>query len=79
VNLHERFWQARLVCPGGGEYVWNEQYQTMESTVFGSPATPKQANVAPAPLEQLRRANFGLTFEEQGLRARVELEREAKR
>lgn len=79
VKLHERFWQARLVCAGGGEYVWNEQYQTMESTVFGSPATPKQANVAPAPLEQLRRANFGLTFEEQGLRARVELEREAKR
>ncbi len=76
VKLHETYWQARLVCAGGGEYVWNDEYQTMESTVFGSPATPKLENVAVAPLEQLRRGNFGLTFEEQGLRARVELQRE---
>ncbi len=41
VKLHEQFWQTTLVCPGGGRYVWNEQWQTMESTVYGHPAQPK--------------------------------------
>ena len=43
VVLHEQFWQTRLVCPGGGKYVWNEKWQTMESTVFGHPGEPKEA------------------------------------
>ncbi len=41
VSLHEKFWQDRLLCPGGGEFVWNEQWQTMESTVYGCPGAPK--------------------------------------
>jgi hypothetical protein len=78
VKVHETYWQARLVCPGGGEYVWNDEYQTMESTVFGSPANPKPGVVLASPLDQLKRGNFGLTFEPQGLRARVELDRAVK-
>lgn len=75
LTLHERFWNQRLLCPGGGEYVWNEQWQTMESTVYGCPPDPKQGPIAPPMLQSVKQGDFGLTFEEQGLRARVELKR----
>jgi len=77
VALHEQFWQARLVCPGGGKYVWNDQWQTMESTVFGHPGQPKMPPAVASPLAELLHVNFGLTFEDQGLRARLELEQNA--
>jgi hypothetical protein len=77
VALHEQFWQTRLVCPGGGKYVWNAEWQTMESTVFGHPGQPKTGPALPPVLAELLHANFGLTFEDEGLRARVELERAA--
>jgi hypothetical protein len=77
IELHRRYWQIRLVCPGGGKYVWNDQWQTMESTVYGHPGQPKAGpEVAPA-LLAFRRGAFGLTFENQGLRARVVLEHAA--
>lgn len=75
VELHEQVWRTRLVCPGGGNYVWNDEWQTMESTVFGHPGHETE-NEAPNVWGDLRRANFGITFEEQGLRARAELGRE---
>jgi hypothetical protein len=74
VKLHEEFWQTRLVCPGGGDYVWNDEWQTMESTVYGHPGEPKRgpANVS---LTDVISGNFGLTFEDQGLRARAVIDR----
>ena len=78
VALHEQFWQTRLVCPGGGRYVWNDRLGTMESTVYGSPAEPKPGPDAATLFHGLRGLNFGLTFEAQGLRARVEVERQRK-
>jgi hypothetical protein len=75
VELHERVWKIRLICPGGGRYVWNDKCQTMESTVYGCPAEPKEGPMTSAALADFARANFGLTFENQGLRARVSLER----
>jgi len=77
VALHEKLWGVRLICPGGGTYVWNDQAQTMESTVFGHPGSPKEGSDLPNIIASLLSANFGLTFEDQGLRARVELERTA--
>ena len=77
VELHEQAWNARLVCPGGGRYVWNEEWQTMESTVFGHPGRPKQPGELPAPWHSIRSGNFGVTFEQQGLRAKAVLSREA--
>ncbi|MBW3598914.1 MAG: hypothetical protein KY475_16780 [Planctomycetes bacterium] len=73
--LHERFWGARPVCPGGGKYVWNESWQTYESTVYGHPGEPKAGPGLPRSLEDVSQADFGLTFEENGLRGRVELSR----
>ncbi|MHB9078251.1 MAG: hypothetical protein ACYC3X_12235 [Pirellulaceae bacterium] len=75
VALHEEFWQTRLICPGGGQYVWNDACQTMESTVYGCPASPKEGPLAAPGISSLKFGNFGLTFEDQGLRARVSLER----
>lgn len=78
VALHERVWGVRLTCPGGGKYVWNETWQSMESTVYGLPAVPKLGEGAPPQLQDFSRAGFGLTFEEQGLRARAEMTRKTK-
>ncbi len=77
VKLHDRLWHTTLVCPGGGKYVWNDQWKTMESTVYGHPGQPKKGPDATAGLQLYQNANFGLTFEDQGLRARMELQRDA--
>jgi hypothetical protein len=73
--VHELLTGTRLVCPGGGKYVWNDQWQTMQSTVYGHPGEPKQGPPLPAALEPVRAADFGLTFEEHGLRARASIDR----
>jgi hypothetical protein len=75
VEVHKRVWGVALVCPGGGKYVWNETYRTMESTVYGHPGQPKSGPPAPPVLSSFATGNFGLTFEHQGLRARAVLER----
>ncbi len=72
VAVHELLWHRRLVCPGGGAYRWNEQWQTMESSIYGHPGEPRQGTSLPVTLQSVSAANFGLTFEEHGLRARVE-------
>lgn len=75
VALHRQYWQTTLRSPGGG-YIWNEEHHTMQSTVFGHPAEPKTGPKAPTPLAAIRFADFGLTFEHGGLRAKAVLERE---
>jgi hypothetical protein len=75
IQLHERFWQSRLICPGGGNYVWNAEYQTMESTIYGHPGRPKTGPPMPAILRTILGANFGVDFENNGLRARAMLDR----
>jgi len=77
VKLHEELWKIRLIDPAGGRYVWNEQYRTMESTVYGHPGEPKPGPGAPPVLARILGGNFGVTFEREGLRARVELKRKA--
>lgn len=74
VALHERWWGEHLICPAGGKYVWNEKLQTMESTATGCPESPKTPDATPLQLKGIRFANFGLTLENQGLRAEVQLD-----
>jgi hypothetical protein len=76
VKLHEQLWGARLFCPGGGTYVWNEKWQTMESTVFGHPGEPKSSSSRA--LAEILSAQLGVTFENQGLSAKGILTRIAK-
>jgi hypothetical protein len=79
VKLHEQFWHTTLVCPGGGRYVWNDQWHTMESTIYGHPAQPKPGPEKLLPIANVTNANLGLTFENQGLSAKVVLERAVKK
>ncbi|MEM9802909.1 MAG: hypothetical protein AAGA20_21465, partial [Planctomycetota bacterium] len=63
VAYHERRWGVRIVCPGGGSYAWNDDAGTMESSVYGHPAAPKDGPLLPPALEALRQLDFGLDFE----------------
>jgi hypothetical protein len=78
VALHEKYWHVSLACPGGGKYVWNPRWQTMESTAFGHPGEPKRDRRTHSRLEDVRSLNFGVTFENQGLRAKAIIERQKK-
>ena len=75
--VHQQVWQTALVCPGGGKYVWNPEFQTMESTVYGHPGQPKTGPAFPQPLVNVQWLDFGLTFENRGLRAQAEIRRHA--
>lgn len=74
--IHARVWGQQLIDPGGGKYAWQAKYETMGSTTYGHPMEAQEGDVLPPALMQYRFGNFGLTFEEQGLRARVRLLRE---
>ena len=74
VAYHKRVWQTELHCPGGGEYVWNQKFQSYESSAFGHPAEPK----TPAKLSLLGKwesIDLGVTFENDGLRIKTGLNR----
>jgi hypothetical protein len=77
VKLHEQVWGVNLICPGGGDYVWNESWHTMESTVFGHPGQPKTNPAGPLP--GVTGVNLGLTFENDGLSAKGVVERSVKK
>lgn len=79
VALHERIWKTRLRSPAGDGYRWNEAWQTMESISYGHPGEPKTGPSFPTALREVARANFGITFEEDGLRTRVEMEQQKGR
>ena len=74
VALHEAVWGTTLVDPGGGRYVWNARWDTMESTVFGHPGEPKPGHEFNNPVSRLDTASLGFNFEDGGLRARTEVE-----
>jgi len=63
VALHQRLWGVRLTSPAGGTYTWNEQWLTMESSVFGHSAVPKPGPELPSGLVDIARVGFGLGFE----------------
>lgn len=70
-DFHWRYWHAKLTCPGGGQYVWNDQYHTFESTAFGHPGQPKIPENLSTPIHAAQQIQLGITFEEDGLRART--------
>jgi hypothetical protein len=78
LEVHQRVWETRLVCPGGGTYVWNREWRTMESTAYGHPAQPKEGPGWPEPVRRVLSANLGLTLRERSLRARAVIGRQAE-
>ncbi len=75
VEVHRRVWGTELVCPGGGRYEWNDRFRTLTSTVYGCPGDRGSGPTDMGPLTGIRSGNLGLTFEENGLRARTVIER----
>ena len=74
LGFHQENWHTRLTCPGGGNYKWNEEFQTYESSVFGHPARPRNPDtLETSPIARLKEISFGLTFEEDGMRAKTEI------
>ena len=81
VQYHQDEWGVRLLCAGGGEYAWNEAFQTMESSVFGHPGEPQDGPNLPPGLTSLKNIGGALTFDRigeegaRGLRAHLTLRR----
>jgi len=78
IEFHARYCHVDLVCPGGGEFVWNEEWRAMESSFYGHPGQSKGGPSLPAAVRSVSAAELGLTFERDGLRARVVLERDER-
>lgn len=79
VRVHEERWGVRLLDPAGGTYVWDSEFQTMGSSVYGHPGQPKDGPEGVGPLNSIESVNAGITFENKGLRAKASVERsEAK-
>jgi hypothetical protein len=74
VAVHERAWGVRLVCPGGGDYVWNDRWRTMESTAYGHPGEPRPGPAEIEPLAGVGAVDFGVSLKDGGLRGKVEVE-----
>jgi hypothetical protein len=66
IEVHEQLWGERLFCPNNGSYVWNETWQTFEPQLGELPNT--------SPIAAIQNADLGVTFENDGIRARVQLE-----
>lgn len=78
VRVHERLFGVRLTTPSGRPLVWNEEFRTMESPDHGRPGAPRQTTGVRRDALGVSRAELGLEFEAEGLRARVELEKATK-
>ncbi len=75
VQLHTELWGMQLNSPLGKDYRWNEEWQTMESVVYGHPGDPRIGPTLPEMYSEYDYGNFGLTFEKDGVRAKMELGR----
>jgi len=76
VVMHQQITGMRLVCSGGGKYVWNDKWKTYESTAFGHPGEPKNGPDDIYPFPGWTRGSFGVTFEDEGIRARAAITKE---
>ena len=74
---HLFVWQTELQCPGGGKYSWNEKFQTYESSVFGHPGKPSMPKKGIGLLSPFGSVDFGITFENDGLRAQGTISRKS--
>ncbi len=76
--VHRKLFAAKLACPSGGDYKMNATDGVMESTLYGHPGRPLKADAQANPLSIFEHAHFGLSFEDGGLRVRMEVKRKSK-
>ena len=60
---------------GAAGFAWNEAWSSFESTLYGLPAAPRQGPTMKSLLAQIERLSLGLTFEQDGLRAKARVQR----
>jgi len=75
VEQHADLFGVALVCPAGGTYAWDAALGAVACSKHGHPLAPKRVDEPPRAIADLRRLAAGITFEEQGVRVRVQAER----
>jgi hypothetical protein len=78
VAVHEKLFKVRLVDPAGGRYVVDKDGVRIVSQTYGHPTETRPGPRRPNLMEGFKHLRAGLTFENDGVRARVVLEREGK-
>ncbi len=73
VRVHERLFGVKLTTPTKQALTWNDEFQSMESPEFGRPGSPKPRDTNHGTFRDILRAEFGIEFENDGLRAVVEV------
>jgi len=58
--------------PLGGQYVWNDEYKTYQSSRMGNAGSQRSLEIFPTALQELNGLRFGVGFENDGIRARGE-------
>lgn len=74
VEVYEKLFCTKIVCPGGKGYVFNKEYGIMESIAFGSKGNSGKTEIPSLPISDFDVFRAGLTFEKDGLRARFQAE-----
>ena len=75
VAAHADAFAVQLVCPAGGDYQLDPELHAMTCTKHGHPTAPREPSRLPAALDGLARVAAGLTFEQEGVRIRIEAAR----
>ena len=70
-----RAFGAGMLGGANAAYAWNEAWRSYESAAHGLPQAPRSSDGVRRALSLVQRFGAGLTFELDGLRARVDLER----
>jgi len=77
VELHNIMWHQSLIAVDGSGYEWDESLRSMKATHYGPPGeeiTPGHS--IPPVYRNVKSAAAGVTFVNDGIRARVRIERE---
>jgi hypothetical protein len=74
--VHRKWFGETPLCAAGGRYVWNAAAGAMESTVAGRPGDPRgERTPLPEALKRMKEVRLGITFENNGIRSRIEVDR----
>lgn len=77
VELYNHMWHQQLIAVDGSGYEWDESLRSMKATHYGPPGeaiTPGHS--IPPVYRNVKSAAAGITFVNDGIRARVRIERE---
>ncbi len=73
VAVYRKVFGVTVIDGGGGTFTWNKDWQTFESSAYGAPADQK---IGPTIVDSIYGlgGNFGVSFENSGLRGRAEID-----